>query len=71
MKPYIITSTELITQSGKVIPVSYITSGIIVTIPLKKVKSIIIDSYAGMQDKVIDVNFKTKMYERKKKYVYL
>lgn len=60
MKPYIITSTELITQSGKVIPVSYITSGIIVTIPLKKVKSIIIDSYAGMQDKVIDVNFKIK-----------
>lgn len=61
MKPYIITSTELITQSGKVIPVSYITSGIIVTIPLKKVKSIIIDSYAGMRDKVIDVNFKIKM----------
>ena len=61
MKPYIITSTELITQSGKVIPVSYITSGIIVTIPLEKVKSIIIDSYAGMQDKVIDVNFKIKM----------
>lgn len=61
MKPYIITSTELITQSGKVIPVSYITSGIIVTIPLKKVKSIIIDSYAGMQDKVMDVNFKIKM----------
>ena len=29
--------------------------------PLKKVKSIIIDSYAGMQDKVIDVNFKIKM----------
>lgn len=61
MKPYIITSTELMTQSGKVIPVSYITSGIIVTIPLKKVKSIIIDSYAGMQDKVIDVKFKIKM----------
>lgn len=61
MKPYIITSTELITESGKIVPVSYITSGVIVTIPLKQVKSIIIDSYAGMQDKVIDVNFKIKM----------
>lgn len=66
MKPYIITSTELITESGKVIPASYITGGVIVTIPLNKVKSIIIDSYAGMQDKIVDVKFKIKMVWKEK-----
>lgn len=62
MKPYLITSTKLITYSGRIVPIEL--SQNIFSEPIRKVKDKILDSFAKMgnesKDPFVRVECRTK-----------
>ena len=59
MKPYVITSSVLVTYDGKKIPLENIESEII-TRPIQLTKERILDTFSMMKDKPVDVELKIK-----------
>ena len=57
--PYIIQKITLITYSGKKIPLTILETNII-DIPIRLTKNKILDAFASMKDKAVDVKLEVK-----------
>lgn len=57
--PYIIEGVTLITYSGKKLPLTIVEKNII-DLPIRLTKNKILDAFASMKDKPVDVKLKVK-----------